>query len=348
MLAQPGRVLVCIGADLSTQSQRCAVEIADRLRATVETPTSETATAGLLAAQHRGRATATLGEIRNRADVLLFWGTDPTRRYPRFHTRYAPEPAGIQLTNGRADRFVIGVHVGRDKAPAYADASVTLEPDEEIAALSLMRAAVSGHSAASAAARPRAAVDLIPRLSSARYAVLIHDAEPTAEPRNPLRVEGLIALAQALNGPTRAALLSLRAGGNQPGAESALTWQTGFPVGVDYSRSYPRYAPELGKSARWYGSFDTALIVGSPTLDDGAVSALERVATIAIGPRASQSSLNPKVAIDTGVAGIHEGGVGYRMDDVPLPLRPSLPAQRSTVEILTALCGAIRQQAGST
>jgi hypothetical protein len=33
---------------------------------------------------------------------------------------------------------------------------------------------------------------------------------------------------------------------------------------------------------------------------------------------------------DTGVAGIHEGGMALRMDDVPLPLRPSLDA-RSTL-----------------
>jgi formylmethanofuran dehydrogenase subunit B len=347
LLAQPGRVLVYIGADLSTQSQRCALAIADLLRATVETPTSETAAAGLLAGQRRGRATATLGEIRNRGDVLLFWGTDPTGRYPRFHTRYAPEPAGIQLTKGRADRFVIGVHVGADKAPSYADASLILNPAEEIAALSLMRAAISGQLPGEIGEPLKAAVDLIPRLSAARYAVLIHDAEPTAEPRNPLRAEGLIALSQALNGPTRAALLSLRAGGNQSGAESALTWQTGFPIGVDYSRGYPRYEPEYGRSDQRYKSFSAALIVGRPMLEEPIVSALEKVVTVAIGPKASQSPLSPRVAIDTGTAGIHEGGTAYRMDDVPLPLRPPLQAQRSTADILTALRGAIRLKAGS-
>ena len=65
-------------------------------------------------------------------------------------------------------------------------------------------------------------------------------ASRRAEPRNPLRVEGLIALAQALNGPTRAALCSLRAAATGSGAESVLTWQTGYPVRRGSFPGFPR------------------------------------------------------------------------------------------------------------
>src|SRR2546430_11904566 len=44
------------------------------------------------AAQRRGRAGATLGEIRQRADVIVFWAVDPADRYPRYASRYAVEP----------------------------------------------------------------------------------------------------------------------------------------------------------------------------------------------------------------------------------------------------------------
>jgi formylmethanofuran dehydrogenase subunit B len=344
VLAQSrGRVLVYIAPDLTSQAQRAAVTLADLLHATVDSATSETAAGGLLAGQRHGRATATLGEIRNRGDVLLFWGVDPGRRYPRFLARYAIEPAGTQVPEGRAGRYVIAVNVGSDKAPAGADTTLTLEPREEITALSLMRAAVLGRSLGELPAPFNRAVSLVPRLAGARYAVLVHDAEPTDEPRNPLRVEGLIALALALNGPTRAALSSLRAGGNRPGAESVLTWQTGYPFAVDYSRGYPRYAPgQRGEDRLTDGAFAAALIVGSPVLGDVASSALSRMSTIAIGPRASQAPFTTRVAIDTGVAGIHEDGTGYRMDEVPLSLRAPLTGQRSTAETLAALASVIR------
>ena len=347
LAGESGRVLVYIGTDLSSASQRCAVGIADLLRATVDTATSSTAATGLLVGQRRGRATATLGEVRNRADVVLFWATDPTRRYPRFQSRYAPEPIGTQVPNGRADRFVISVHVGSEKAPSDADATVTLDATDEIAALSLMRAAVAGNSFGDLTTPLKDAVALVPRLSAARYSILIHDAEPTRESRNPLRVEGLIALAQALNGPTRAALLSLRAGGNRVGAESVLTWQSGFPWAVDFSRGHPRYAPEQRELQRVEKRFSAVLIVGSAAFDEQTTLALANIPMVIIGPRASQSKFSPRVAIDSGVAGIHEAGTGYRMDEVPLSLRPPLSGPRTTVEVLEALRGAVRLKAGS-
>jgi formylmethanofuran dehydrogenase subunit B len=206
-----------------------------------------------------------------------------------------------------------------------------------------MRAAVLERSPGELPAPFNRAVGLIPRLTAARYAALIHDAEPTDEPRNQLRVEGLTALAQALNGPTRAALSSLRSGGNRPGAEAVLTWQTGYPFAVDYSRGYPRYTPgERGLDRLANGGFVAALVVGSPVVTDAASSALSRMSTVAIGPRASQAAFTSRVAIDTGVAGIHEAGTGYRMDEVPLSLRAALTSQRSAVETLAALTDIVR------
>jgi formylmethanofuran dehydrogenase subunit B len=345
LVAAAGRCLIYLAPDLSSQAQRMALAMADILRGTVDCGTSGTAAAGLVAAQRRGRAAATLGEIRNRADALLFWGVDPAQRYPRFLSRYALEPVGTHVPQGRAGRFVISVSVGADKAPAEADLSLDLEPGEEITALSLMRASVLGHAIPNASPRLSRAVEIAARLARARYPVLVHDAEPTAERRNPLRVEALIALTQALNQPTRAALSSLRAGGNRAGAEAVLTWQTGYPLAVDYSRGYPRYTPGArGLERLDSGAFRAVLVVGSPILEESAHRGLSEAGTLLIGPRASQAAFKARVAIDTGVAGIHEAGTAYRMDEVPLPLRPPLSGPRSTTDTLRALTDAIRSQ----
>jgi formylmethanofuran dehydrogenase subunit B len=66
------------------------------------------------------------------------------------------------------------------------------------------------------------------------------------------------------------------------------------------------------------------------------------MSTVVIGPRASEARFTTRVAIDTGVAGIHEGGTAYRTDEVPLRLRPPLPGGRSAVEVLAALLTAVR------
>jgi formylmethanofuran dehydrogenase subunit B len=45
---------------------------------------------------------------------------------------------------------------------------------------------------------------------------------------------------------------------------------------------------------------------------------------VVIGPRASASPFGAAVAVDTGVAGVHEAGTAFRMDDVPVRLRAVL------------------------
>ena len=345
-----GRILVLLAPELSTQAQRNAVALADVLRASVDTATSEPAAAGLLAAQRRGRAAATLGEVRNRADVLLFWGVDPAPRYPRYLSRYALDPIGTHVAGGRSGRTVIAVSVGQDRGPSGADIELALTPEQEITALSVLRAVAAGNALGELPSPLQAFADLGARLVSAKYAVLVHDAEPGAESsRDPFRAEGIIALAQALNGRTRAALSTLRAGGNRSGAEAVLTWQTGYPMAVDFAAGVPRYAPAARALASKSGANGVVavLVAGAAAGFASELADMTRgVPVVIIGPRASEAPFRAHVAIDTGVAGIHEGGTAYRMDDVPLPLRLVLPGQRSAVETLAALLGAVRARDG--
>jgi formylmethanofuran dehydrogenase subunit B len=334
-----GRVLVYIGPELSSQAQRAALAIADVLRARVDTATSRPAAAGLLAAQRRGRAAATLAEIRNRADVVLFWAVDPRARYPRFIPRFL-DAKGTHIPSGRTGRRMISVSVGGDRGPAGAELELVLTAEEEVPALSVMRATVLGNALGELPANLQAAVKAATLLKEAKYAVIVNEAEP-AESTSPLRAEGLIALTQALNGPTRAALSSLRAGGNRSGAESVLTWQTGYPMAVDFSQGFPRYAPG-SRALDAPSDVGAVLVAGSVAeLSPETAAAFGKVPTIVIGPRASEAPFTTRIAIDTGVAGIHEAGTGYRMDEIPLPLRPPLPGARSAAETLRTLLAAL-------
>lgn len=344
VLTEARRALVVLATDVTTETHRAALAVADALRATVETPTSEPAAAGLLAAQRRGRAAATLGEIRNRADVLLFWGVDPAVRYPRYLSRYALEPTGTHIPKGQAGRTVISASIGADTGPANANLSLVLGVEDEIAALSVMRAIALGNRLGALPPALQGAADVAARLVAARYAVIVHEAEPGEErARDPYRAEGLIALSQALNGVTRAALSSLRAGGNRSGAEAVLTWQTGYPLAVTFAPGYPRYAPAERGLALQAGGADAILIVGrTSALGEPLVTAAGRVPTVVIGPSASDAPFAARVAIDTGVAGIHDGGIAYRMDDVPLPLRPPLGRPRAGADIMAALLAGVR------
>lgn len=331
-LVAASRPLIFLAPDISCEAQRAAIAVADALRATVDSVTSVTAAPGILAAQELGRASATLGEIRNRADVVVFWGVDPAVRYPRFWDRYTPGPAGTHV-GGRGDRTVIAVDVGRARGPGDANQRFAIPPDREVDVLAGLTSRATG----------RAGQDDLPELLQTmlrgKYLALISDGEPDGrETRDAGRSAALIALAQALNGRTRCAQLVLRAGGNRSGADACLTSQTGYPIAVDFSRGIPRYRPHEHAAARLArGTVDALLVVGAVALVPELHTALAGVPTVLVGPRASEAPFDVAAAVDTGVAGIHESGTALRMDDVPLPLEGVIDGPPAVVDVLTAL-----------
>jgi formylmethanofuran dehydrogenase subunit B len=332
-----GRVLVYLGPGLTIEALKPAVEIADRLKAMVDTDTSATAAAGILAGQRRGRAAATLGEIKNRSDLILFWGTDTARTHPRLVERLV-NAKGTHAPDGRASRTVVSMRIGTDGAVDGADTSVQLPATAELAALSILRSIVAGGSVPDAAASIAGLPELAARLVGAKYVAIVAGGEDGDATRPSQRAEGLIALAQALNGPTRAALFTLRSGDNRNGVESLLTWQTGFPFAVDFRSGAPWYSADRRGLAD-LASADVALVLGD--WRSVPATALAAVPAVVIGPGASEAPGNPRVAIDTGRAGIHEGGTAYRTDDIPLPLTPALDGSRTAAMVLGALAEAV-------
>jgi formylmethanofuran dehydrogenase subunit B len=331
--------MVLLAPDLTTRAQRTAIAIADALRAEVDGATSDTAASGILAAQRRGRSGATLGEIRNRADVILFWAVDPRERYPRFLERYAmASPATHAVSRTR-----LSVSVGPDRGPAQAELAAEVAPELELESLALVRAVVRGQTLEGVPDALKPVVAIAERLRQGRYVAIVYEAEPGQRPRDDQRADSLIALAQTLNGPTRAVLAGLRAGGNRSGAEAALTWQTGYPMRVSLREGRPRYRPGSSALERLRaGAADAVLVAGAGASLDPLP--LKSVPGVVIGPGASAVA-RARVAIDTGVAGIHESGTGYRMDDVPLPLTTILAHSRPAGESLELLLRAIRGRA---
>ena len=125
--------------------------------------------------------------------------------------------------------------------------------------------------------------------------------------------------------------MPMRARGNITGVDNVVSWQTGYPFAVSLQRGYPRYNPGEFTMAEMLaaGEADSALIVCSDpltTLSEPATSYLARIPYVAIDPKDTQTTRQAAVAFTTATYGIHTPGTAYRMDDVPLPLRPALPS----------------------
>jgi formylmethanofuran dehydrogenase subunit B len=371
-LAGARRPLIYLAPGLSCEAQRAAVALADRLHAAIDSVSSATVLPSILAAQERGRAGATLGELRNRADVVVYWAVDPGVSYPRFRERYA-DLAGPPPQAAAGTRTVLAVDVGGAHGPPDAGHRFTVAPGDEVAVLTATAALLTGAPgseavAAGAAAAPaggqacgagtaptsvwRQAEALVAVMRAGAYVAVVADSEPSDD-RDPGRASALVSLSQALNAATRGALVSLRAGGNRSGADSVLTSQTGYPLAVDFTHGSPRYRPHDGEArARLLsGAVDRALVVGDAALVPAAVAAaLAAVPVVTIGPRASEAPLGSRdgIVVDAGQAGVHEAGTALRMDDVPLPLRALVPGPPGVASLLRAILARVEAASHGT
>ncbi len=343
LLQNARRPLVYLAPGLSLEAQRLAIGLADVRRASLDSISSATVFHSVLAAQEIGRATATLGEVRNRADTVVIWDVDATR-YPRLAERYAVEPAGLDVPDGRRGRRVVSVTV-RAHAWPDADHHVPITRADEVPTLEVLAALLTGTTPCTGQGQVwSVASALADLLLQGRYVAVLADAEPmdSRAGDDPMgRAAALCRLSHALNDRTRGAVIALRGGGNRTGTEAAMTSQTGYPMAVDFAGGAPRYRPHDGAASAWLsrGEVDAVLVLGdAATIGPDLLASMGAVPCAVVGPGASDGPLATcRVVIDSARAGVHEAGTALRLDDVPLPLRGVLDGPPGAANLLARL-----------
>jgi formylmethanofuran dehydrogenase subunit B len=317
----------------SCEAQRRAVALAEAIGAVVD-PAGGGAAA--LAYQTLGSSTATFGEIRDRAELVVAWRADPAVTNPRLLGRLRLDRAG------RGSRALVVVDAERTATAAEADAFIELDAPHDFEALWALRALVGG----APLDRDRIGElpldgldDLAQRLLGARHVALIHDSF------DELDALALFSLVRDLSRDRHAVTLGLREDGNARGAEDVLAWQTGFPAAVSFARGYPHANPgELSAAALLErGEVDAGLVVASDPIEHLPPAAAERLRglpMVVVDARATATSQAARVAFATAADGIEVAGTVHRMDGVPVPLRAPLAGERPGVDdVLAAIAG---------
>jgi formylmethanofuran dehydrogenase subunit B len=333
-------------SQITTEGQRVAVALAERLGALIDSTASVCHAPSVMAQQQVGKVTCTLGEVRNRADLVVFWGADPLSSHPRHWERYSVHPLGRFIPRGREDRFVVVADTGRTASAEAADLYLPIEPGRHFEALYTLRALIRGAIADArdcAGAPAPLMTELARRIKLSRCGVFFFGVELARGECGHCNVQALLQLVTDLNERGRWYAMRMRVQGNVVGADSVLTWQTGYPFSVNLARGYPRYNPgEFSvQGVLERNEVDACLLVGSETLGwlpPAAVDHLRRIPTVVMDPAGRDPAIAPTVRFRTGAAGIHVSGTAYRMDGVPIPVRAVLPARYpSDTEVLGAL-----------
>ncbi len=341
-----------------TSGQRAAVRLADRLGAVIDTTASICHGPSIIAVQSVGESTCSLGEVRNRSDLVIYWGCNPARTHPRHAERYAVFPRGQFVPEGRQGRTVIMVgDAGEvqdcrlDLTGSQPDLVVPIQSGKDFEAINILRALLKGiqpnpDEMLSACAIPGLLQLLADKMKSCRSGVVFFGLGLTEtsfdKPHAPsvfghANVECLLRLVAELNAFTRFYARRLRVQGDVSGADTVLCWQTGFPFSVNLTHGFPRYNPGeySAMSLLERGEPDACLLVGTETLPafpPGAMRHLKSIPTIVLDYPAAEAFFTPSVHITTAPYGLQAGGTIYRMDEIPLPLHAHQMLQLPTDE----------------
>ena len=286
--------------------------------------------------------TCTLGEVKNRADFIVYWGGNPAECHPRHFTKYTLMQKSKFLPRGRKDRTMILVDIRETKSGGAADIFLQIRPGKDFEVLTILRAIVKGqHVNADLIAETGLTLeqltDFVDRAKKAKFGCMFFGMGLSMTRGKHMNSAALLTLAAELNAFTKFVAMPMRGHGNVTGADVIMRWQTGFPFGITFNRGYPRYNPGEFSTVDVLvrGDTDAALILGADpgaTRPQPAINHLARIPTIVLDPKVTHTSRLARVHITTSVAGISAPGTAYRMDEIPLPLKPALKSPYPTDE----------------
>jgi len=319
------------GFGTDVNDTRAALSLADRCGAVLDQARAEGGLRNLLVLSDTGWVACTLAELKNRAEVVVVFGSDIEADFPRFFERFVWNKETL-FGQDTSQREII--YIGRTPAgdastsPSGRKAQVlpcSAESYPEVAAaLNALARGVSLQAESIGGIAVTELQTVIDKLKAASYSVVTWAAGHLNYAHAELTVQQLCQAVVALNksGATRSAVLPLGGQDGDRTASQVFAWQTGYPTRISYARGYPEYDPYHNSTSRLLANGEADVLVWVATINAKQTPPVASIPTIVIGRSGMVFEKEPEVFIPVGAPGIDHAGHMYRCDNVvSLPLR---------------------------
>ncbi|WP_292728291.1 formylmethanofuran dehydrogenase subunit B [Methanoculleus sp.] len=356
MLADAKKPLMYGWSSTNCEAQSVGAEIGEAVGAVMDNTATVCHGTSLIAVQDIGIPSCTLGEVKNRADRVLFWGCNPAHAHPRHMSRYSIFPRGFFTGKGHTGRKVIVVDPRPTDTASLADIHLQVEQGHDYELLDALRVAFKGEKLPDVVAGiPKAKIyEVAETLKSGRFAIIFFGMGVTQSIGKNHNIDAAIAVTRDLNEYTKAAIMPMRGHYNVTGSGQVWGWQFGFPFAVDLSRGFARYNPgeTTSNDLLRRDEVDAVFVLGS---DPGAhfpfssVKKIYNLPSVVIDPHETPTSEVCKVHVPVAFVGVEIGGCAYRMDNVPIETRKVVDAPEGMMtdeEFLTRVLARVKELKG--
>jgi formylmethanofuran dehydrogenase subunit B len=354
-LLESERPLLYGWSSTGCEAHQIGVALAEEVGGVIDNTTSVCHGPSVLAMQDVGSPTLTLGEVKNRADLVIYWGSNPVHSHPRHLSRYSMFPRGRFKEGGKKDRKLVVIDVRKTDTAKIADKFLQIKPGCDYELISALRSVINGGKINfdEVAGIPEEEIrTLAEECMNCQFGVLFFGVGLTMSPGKHRNIDNLISLAIDLNRHTKFSMMAMRGHYNVLGFAEVLSWQVGYPFAVDFARGYPWYNPgeTSANDLLQREEVDSCLIVASDPVANFPKPSVEYLAKIPLTVIDPYSTLTTEIAdlvIPCSVTGVETEATAYRMDTVPLRTRKVLnppPGISSDVEILKMILQKVREK----
>ena len=249
------------------ETQKLAIELAKKTNATLD-DTSSFCLGPLVEALLQDKLkTCTLEDIRNKADVIIFWGADPSDSHPRHLSKHSYFPRGSEKQKGwEEERTAIAIDVRKSHtAKICGNYFFQIPPGGDTEFIDALIAALSGKlPKTSYKYPPKKILELANILKGAKFGVifaglgLIYSLED---------LEPVFRLMKVLNEKANFHLVPMVGHYNMRGFNENLFAETGYVNRVKFEDGMVKHGPEYSVVESLKAkTVDAALIIGSDPL----------------------------------------------------------------------------------
>jgi formylmethanofuran dehydrogenase subunit B len=286
----------------------------------------------LQAVQNVGYPVLTLGECKNRADMVVYSGSNAMNSHPRHMARYSTFPRGYFRPRGRFDRTVVTMDPKYTDTAKMSDKWVGFDMNGDYEFYNAIRAVLKGKKLKSdvISGIPKEDIyELTEAMKNTQFGVLFFGLGLTHTLAKQRNVDIAIQMVTDLNKYTKWVLCPMRGHYNVNGFNIFMAYEMGFPYGVDFARGYPRYMNGETNTIDLLtrGECDVFMVIAADPgahYPYGAVKPLAEIPVIQIDIHWGPSTEIADVVLPGSFVGVESSGTSYRMDGVPIHMKKAI------------------------
>lgn len=306
---------------IGCEAQHLALILAKKIRGIFEPSQSEHLDSFLQALKGQGFYGATLEEVKNQADLILFWGCNPIHSCPRHLTRYSIFTRGKFTERGVQDRRVVHLDIARNEMEKVTGEFVEVEPGTDHRLMEDLIRLVSEGGGPTVSAGSSSLKKLADLITASRLGAIFVGMGIWASDNREANMDRLFRLMKTLNRSGSFVLFPFLDDFNSAGAIHLLLRETGSPRALAFRGKGERNI--RGPLLERLEQVDAIMVLGAdlawslPREDRKRLRAMPLIQVDSFETYTTQLS---DVVFPTAMAGVEAEEVAYRMDGIPLRL----------------------------